>query len=144
MVVYVSDAGQDGGAPQLWLQQIGGAAVQLTSGLHDCAEPSFFGDDTRVAFSASGDSTSNVYEIPAGPARSRDIRLRPDTRRPRPPTQCGCAADADEHPVSVNTTLFTGLVVLHGQGRTAESRQTTSDCVAVDVARVEFEASSRP
>ena len=71
MVVYVSDAGQDGGAPQLWLQQIGGAAVQLTSGLHDCAEPSFFGDDTRVAFSASGESTLNVYEIPAlgGPPR---------------------------------------------------------------------------
>ena len=51
--------------PQLWLQQIGGAAVQLTSGLHDCAEPSFSADDTRVAFSAAGGSTRNVYEIPA-------------------------------------------------------------------------------
>ena len=85
MVVYVSDAGQDGGAPQLWLQQIGGAAVQLTSGLHDCAEPSFFGDDTRVAFSASGESTRNVYEIPAlgGPPRvirraARNGRFSPD------------------------------------------------------------------
>ena len=85
MVVYVSDAGQDGGAPQLWLQQIGGAAVQLTSGLHDCAEPSFFGDDTRVAFSASGESTLNVYEIPAlgGPPRvlrraARNGRFSPD------------------------------------------------------------------
>ncbi len=85
MIVYVSDAGQDGDAPQLWLQQIGGAAVQLTSGLHDCAEPSFFGDDTRVAFSASGDSTSNVYEIPAlgGPPRvirraARNGRFSPD------------------------------------------------------------------
>ena len=85
MIVYVSDAGQDGGAPQLWLQQIGGAAVQLTSGLHDCAEPSFFGDDTRVAFSASGESTQNVYEIPAlgGPPRvirraARNGRFSPD------------------------------------------------------------------
>ncbi len=85
MVVYVSDAGQDGGAPQLWLQQIGGAATQLTSGLHDCAEPSFFGDDTRVAFSASGESTLNVYEIPAlgGPPRvlrraARNGRFSPD------------------------------------------------------------------
>jgi Tol biopolymer transport system component len=71
MVVFVSDAGQDGDAPQLWLQQIGGAAVQLTSGLRDCAEPSFFSDDTRVAFSAAGESTQNVYEIPAlgGPPR---------------------------------------------------------------------------
>ena len=40
MVVYVSDAGQDGATPQLWLQQIGGSAVQLTTGLRDCTEPS--------------------------------------------------------------------------------------------------------
>jgi len=85
MIVYVSDAGQDGGSPQLWLQQIGGAAVQLTSGVHDCAEPSFFGDDTRVTFSASGESTLNVYEIPAlgGPPRvirraARNGRFSPD------------------------------------------------------------------
>ena len=85
MVVYVSYAGQDGGAPQLWLQQIGGAATQLTSGLHDCAEPSFLGDDTRVAFSAFGESTLNVYEIPAlgGPPRvlrraARNGRFSPD------------------------------------------------------------------
>ena len=85
MVVYISDAGQDGGAPQLWLQQIGGAAVQLTSGLHDCAEPSFFADDTRVVFSAAGESTLNVYEIPAlgGPPRvirraARNGRFSPD------------------------------------------------------------------
>src|SRR5215208_144606 len=30
MVVYVSDAGTDGESPQVWLQQVGGAAVQLT------------------------------------------------------------------------------------------------------------------
>ena len=65
LVVYVSDAGLDGGSPQLWLQQIGGAAAQLTSGLHDCAEPAFFSDDTRIAFSAADGSTRNVYEIPA-------------------------------------------------------------------------------
>ena len=74
MVVYVSDAGQDGGAPQIWLQQIGGAAVQLTSGLHECAEPSFFSDDTRVAFSASDESTMNVYQIPALGGQPRVIR----------------------------------------------------------------------
>ena len=74
MVVYVSDAGQDGGAPQLWLQQIGGAAVQLTSGLRECAEPGFSGDDTRVSFSASGESTLNVYEIPALGGSPRVLR----------------------------------------------------------------------
>jgi len=85
MVVYVSDVGLDGGSPQLWLQQIGGAAVQLTSGLHDCSEPVFFSDDTRIAFSAADGTTRNVYEIPAlgGPPRllkraARSARFSPD------------------------------------------------------------------
>ena len=64
MVVYVSDAGKDGESPQVWLQQVGGAAVQLTSGQRDCAEPTFSADDTRVLFTATGESTRNVYEIP--------------------------------------------------------------------------------
>ena len=64
MVVYVSDAGKDGESPQVWLQQVGGAAVQLTAGQHDCAEPTFAADDTRVLFTATGESTRNVYEIP--------------------------------------------------------------------------------
>jgi hypothetical protein len=33
MIVYVSDGGQDETAPQIWLQQVGGAAIRLTSGL---------------------------------------------------------------------------------------------------------------
>ena len=63
MVVYISDAGQDGGSPQLWLQ-IGGAAVQLTG--CTIARSRFFGDDTRVAFSASGESTRNVRNSGVG------------------------------------------------------------------------------
>ena len=62
MVVYVSDAGQDGATPQVWLQQVGGAAVQLTTGMRECAEPAFSADDTRVIFSAAADSTRHVYE----------------------------------------------------------------------------------
>jgi len=64
MVVYVSDAGQDGATPQVWLQQVGGAAVQLTKGMRECAEPAFSHDDTRVIFSAAADSTRHVYEVP--------------------------------------------------------------------------------
>ena len=64
MVVYVSDAGTDGDSPQVWLQQVGGAAVRLTSAQRDCAEPTFSADDTRVLFTATGESTRNIYEIP--------------------------------------------------------------------------------
>ncbi len=65
MVVYVSDAGQDGATPQVWLQQVGGAAVQLTTSMRECEEPTFSADDTRVIFSAAADSTRHVYEMPA-------------------------------------------------------------------------------
>jgi Tol biopolymer transport system component len=74
MVVYVSDAGQDGATPQLWLQQVGGAAVQLTTGMRDCEEPTFSPDDTRVIFSAADGSTRHVYEIPALGGQPRVLR----------------------------------------------------------------------
>src|SRR6185503_14268324 len=85
MVVYVSDAGQDGATPQVWLQQVGGSAVQLTTGMRECAEPTFSADDTRVIFSAADGSTRHIYEIPAlgGQARvlkraARNGRCSPD------------------------------------------------------------------
>ena len=85
MVVYVSDGGKDGESPQVWLQQIGGAAVQLTFGQRDCAEPTFSVDDTRVLYTATGESARNVYEIPTlgGQPRlieraARNARYSPD------------------------------------------------------------------
>ena len=65
MVVYVSDGGQDGEPPQIWLQQIGGAAIRVTSDQRDCADPTFSPDDTRVIFTAEGEAIRNLYEIPA-------------------------------------------------------------------------------
>ena len=65
MAVYVSDAGQDGATPQVWLQQVGGSAVQLTTGMRECAEPTFSPDDARVIFSAAAGSTRHLYEMPA-------------------------------------------------------------------------------
>ena len=85
MVVYVSDAGQDGATPQVWLQQVGGTALQLTKGMRECAEPAFSHDDTRVIFSAAADSTRHVYEVPTlgGQPRvlkrmARGARFAPD------------------------------------------------------------------
>jgi Tol biopolymer transport system component len=74
MVVYVSDAGQDGATPQVWLQQVGGAAVRLTTGMRECAEPTFSADDTRVIFSAADESTRHLYEIPALGGQPRVLR----------------------------------------------------------------------
>jgi serine/threonine protein kinase/Tol biopolymer transport system component len=87
MVVCVSDRGQEDAAPQVWLQQVGGAAIRLTTGQRECADPTFSADDTRVLFTAKGDSTLNVYEIPTlgGEARvvkrsARSARESPDGR----------------------------------------------------------------
>ena len=130
MVSYISDAGQDGGAPQLWVRQIGGAAVQLTSGLRDCAEPSFFADDTRVVFGAAGESTQNVYEIPAlgGPPRvlrraARNGRFSPDGKwlayialEPRAALRLAPVAGGAEH------TLATDLVDISSARWSDDSR----------------------
>lgn len=85
MVLYVSDAGQDGATPQVWLQQVGGSAVQLTTNMRECSEPTFSADDTRVIFTAAADSTQHVYEMPAlgGQPRilkraARNARFSPD------------------------------------------------------------------
>ncbi len=64
LVAYVSDAGQDGTTPQIFIQQIGGAALRLTSGEREYSHLSFSPDDTRIIFTVSDDSGPNVYEVP--------------------------------------------------------------------------------
>lgn len=63
-IAYVSDAGQDGMTPQIWTQQIGGAALQLTSGEREYSHLSFSPDDTHIVFTARDQGGSNVYEVP--------------------------------------------------------------------------------
>ncbi len=65
LLAYVSDAGQDGTTPQVWIQQIGGAALRLTNGERQYAHLSFSPDDTRIIYTASDDAGPNVYEVPA-------------------------------------------------------------------------------
>src|SRR6185436_8155262 len=85
LVAFVSDNGPNSGAPQIWIQQMGGVAMRLTTGQRDCSDPSFSADDTRVLYSARGDTSRNIYEIPAlgGPPRllkraARSGRMSPD------------------------------------------------------------------
>jgi Tol biopolymer transport system component len=64
LIAYVSDAGQDGTTPQIWIQQIGGAALRLTNGEREYSHLSFSPEDTRIIFTASDDAGPNVYEVP--------------------------------------------------------------------------------
>ena len=65
LVAYVSNAGQHGMTPQIWIQQIGGAAIRLTEGHHAYSHLSFAPDDTRIIFTATDESGPSVYEVPA-------------------------------------------------------------------------------
>jgi Tol biopolymer transport system component len=130
MVVYVSDAGKDGATPQVWVQQVGGSAAQLTTGLLDCAEPSFSADDTRVIFSATSESIRNVYEIPTlgGSPRvikraARGARFSPDGKwltyialEPPDTIRLAPAAGGDER------VLAPGLVDIAFVGWSGDSR----------------------
>jgi serine/threonine protein kinase/WD40 repeat protein len=87
LVVYVSDSGQDETAPQVWVQQVGGTAMRLTTGLRECAEPAFSADQTEVLFTARGSATLSVYRVPTlgGEPRlvkrnARGARMSPDGR----------------------------------------------------------------
>jgi len=61
---FVSDGGADGTTPQIWIQQIGGAALRLTTGEREYSHLSFSPDDTRVIFTGTDESGQNVYEMP--------------------------------------------------------------------------------
>ena len=53
LIAYVSDAGQDGTTPQIWIQQLGGAALRLTNGERQYSHLSFSPDNTRIIFTAN-------------------------------------------------------------------------------------------
>ena len=64
LIAYVSDGGQDGATPQVWVQQRGGAALRLTHGEFHYSNVSFAAGDTHLLFTAVNEAGSNVYEIP--------------------------------------------------------------------------------
>ena len=71
LVAFISDSGADGQPPQVWVQQVGGQAIRLTTNQRECLDVSFSPDDTRILFTARGDHTRNVYDVPTlgGPPR---------------------------------------------------------------------------
>jgi Tol biopolymer transport system component len=87
LIAYVSDGGQSGTTPQLWIQQVGGAALRLTNGEREYSRLSFSPDDTHIVFTAVDDAGQHVYEVPTlgGEARllQRDAsggQISPDGR----------------------------------------------------------------
>ena len=63
LIAYVSDGGDDSTSLQIWIQQIGGAALRLTTGDRQYSHLSFSPDDTRIVFTATGESGPSVYDV---------------------------------------------------------------------------------
>ncbi|HTE47334.1 MAG TPA: helix-turn-helix domain-containing protein [Gemmatimonadaceae bacterium] len=87
LIAYVSDGGDDGSTPQIWVQQIGGAALRLTDAKREYSHLSFSPDDTRVLFTTRDDAGPHIYEIPTlgGDPRlvqrgASDARYSPDAQ----------------------------------------------------------------
>ncbi len=87
LLAYVSDAGQDGTTPQIWIQQIGGAAIRLTSGDRKYSNLSFAPDDTRVVFAAADAAGQRVYEVPTLGGESRLLKQSSSNARYSPDGQ---------------------------------------------------------
>jgi Tol biopolymer transport system component len=64
LIGFVSDGGADGTTPQIWVQQIGGAALRLTTGEREYSHLSFTPDATRIIFTAIDGAGQHVYEMP--------------------------------------------------------------------------------
>jgi Tol biopolymer transport system component len=64
LIAFVSDGGVDGTPPQIWVQQIGGSGLRLTSGEREYSYLSFSPDDTRICFTAADGAGQHIYEIP--------------------------------------------------------------------------------
>jgi Tol biopolymer transport system component len=83
-VAYVSDGGHDGAEPQIWLEQVGGAAVCLTNTAADRSHLAFSADDTRIFFTAADDTGSNVYSMPTLGGAPRLVKRDATAARPSP------------------------------------------------------------
>src|SRR6478736_9664922 len=61
---FVSDGGVDGTTPQIWIQQIGGSTLRLTTRECEYSHLSFSPDGTRIIFTATDGAAQHVYEMP--------------------------------------------------------------------------------
>jgi Tol biopolymer transport system component len=84
LLAYVSDGGRDNALPQIWLQQIGGSPVCLTSGACERSHLAFSPDDTRLVFTGSDANGPNVYAMPTLGGEPRQLKRRAVAGRPSP------------------------------------------------------------
>ena len=84
LIAYVSDAGQDGTTPQIWIQQLDGAALRLTNGEREYSHLSFAPDDTRIIFTAGDGEGQHIYEVPTLGGAPRLLQRRASRGRISP------------------------------------------------------------
>lgn len=109
LFAYVSDGGRDGTRPQIWLQQLGGAAVCLTTADLIYQDLSFATADTKLVFTARDDAGESIYEMPTLGGTPRVLRRAARGGRVSPDGQWLAY-------VSANTASGLSIASLHGIG----------------------------
>jgi Tol biopolymer transport system component len=84
LLAYISDGGRDDAQQQVWLQQLGGSPVCLTGDTCERSHLAFSADDTRLIFTGSHASGSNVYAMPALGGEPRVLKRAAVAGRPSP------------------------------------------------------------
>jgi Tol biopolymer transport system component len=97
LLAYVSDGGRDGSSPQIWLRQIGGSAVCLTSGVAERSHLAFSADDTHIVFTTLDDTGQNAYTIPTLGGEPRMLTRGAKAARPSPDGRWLAYIATDDH-----------------------------------------------
>jgi hypothetical protein len=84
LLAYISDGGRDGSPPQIWLQQIGGSPVCLTTGQCERSHVCFAAGDTQLVFTARDATGQHVFTMPALGGPPRVLKRGATAGRPSP------------------------------------------------------------
>src|SRR5262245_20553548 len=78
LVGFVSDGGADGTTPRIWIQQIGGSTLRLTTGEREYSYLSFSPDDTHIVSTPADRAGQHTDERPTLGGERR--LLQPDAK----------------------------------------------------------------
>jgi Tol biopolymer transport system component len=84
LLAYISDGGRDGASPQIWLQQIGGSPVCLTTGECERSHLCFAPGDTELVFSGRDATGQHVFTMPTLGGAPRILKRAATAGRPSP------------------------------------------------------------
>jgi len=106
LLAYISDGGRDGSPPQIWLQQLGGSPICLTTGQCERSHLCFADRDTQLVFTARDATGEHVFTMPTLGGTPRVLKRKATAGRPSPDGAWLAYLDPDD-PNGVRITSLT-------------------------------------